>query len=295
MALKSGCSDASRPIAAIIVSLSAATGRASTRRFQTFVAGKIAQADSGGIAAAVGPGRRRGKRRGGRRRRVSVEPWGAGSRRATRCRVGWMDGITVGTELLDGDAEPTGVAAGTPEPPADGSAEATARPCRQGRCCRLGSRRRPAGPRLLDLGRRPSSRSIPPGRRRPRSRPAATATIAPDGSLVPTWPQARATPGPGRAGNWSCPAAPSVPKRGCPRSSAVSASPASPCHGGSARTRSWSTPFVATIVPPSKTRRPSKSVIRPPASSTSTAGAATSQILRPSSTMTSAEPSATRE
>ena len=52
--LKSGCSPAVRPIAATSVSLLAATGRPSTRRFQTLLAGRTGHADTEGGGPTVG-------------------------------------------------------------------------------------------------------------------------------------------------------------------------------------------------------------------------------------------------
>ena len=49
------------------------------------------------------------------------------------------------------------------------------------------------------------------------------------------------------------------------------------------RTASWRTPFVVSASPPSMRSTPSKSVSRPPASRTTTAGAARSQALAPGS------------
>ncbi len=53
-ALKSGWSDAPRPIDAIIAALSGATGSASTGRFQTLEGGRTSHAETGGTGPAVG-------------------------------------------------------------------------------------------------------------------------------------------------------------------------------------------------------------------------------------------------
>ena len=163
-----------------------------------------------------------------------------------------------------------------------------------GRCARTVAGGRHGGPRgQAEIAHRRAARAAEDdrGHDRDRQQPPRTCPMTPrfrhDDRLG-------RQPWLARAGNWSCREPPSVPERrrrfgesgggSCPREFEALRALA---HGGP---RSSPGSF-----PPSKTRRPSKSVIRPPASSTSTAGAATSQILSPSSTMTSAEPSATRE